>query len=81
MAAARSQFDHVDPARLQEIVGERLGEPLALGWRREEGGVVHAERREDPLGEELAEALPRDDLDDAAEHVGRMAVFPNALAG
>jgi len=39
--------------------------------------VVHAERREDPLAEELVERLPRDAGDDEAEeHVARVAVGP-----
>ena len=62
--------------RLQRVVGERLGEPVAFGGRRVEGGVDHAERPQHALGDELAEALARHDLQHAAEHVGRQAVFP-----
>ena len=45
--------------------------------RCEKGGVVHAERRKNALAQNLAERRAGDDLDDAAEHVGRVAVFPD----
>ena len=41
-----------------------------------ERGVGHAERPEDPLGEELVERLAGDDLDDPPEDVGRHRVQP-----
>ena len=39
-------------------------------------GAGHAERIEDVLLLELVQRLSRDDLDDAAEHVGGVAVAP-----
>ncbi len=47
---------------------------LASG--REEGGVGHAERAEDPRAQHVAEPRALDDLDDPPEHVGRDAVLP-----
>src|SRR5207248_8207946 len=41
-----------------------------------ERGVGHAKGIEQPLSLELKQRLPRYHLDDAPEHVGRMAVVP-----
>src|SRR5262249_16606290 len=41
-----------------------------------EAGLRHLQGRENALGQERAEALAADDLDDAAEHVGRAAIVP-----
>ena len=41
-----------------------------------ERGLAHAEGIEQALLLELVQRLSRHDLDDAAEHVGRMAVVP-----
>ena len=43
-----------------------------------EGRVVHAQRSEDMVGEELVEGLSRGDLDHASEHVGGDGVVPLA---
>jgi len=55
----------------------RLRAPAEFRFRREERGVVHSERRKNPLAQHLAERRSGDDLDDAPEHVGGVAVFPN----
>ena len=65
---------------VQGSVGERFGEAGGVGFRRVERGLGHLQRRQDALGQERAERLAGDDLDDAAEHVGRAAVVP-AFAG
>ena len=41
-----------------------------------EAGILHAERIEQPFLLELIERFAGHDLDDAAEHVGRLAVVP-----
>ena len=41
-----------------------------------ECGLGHLQRRQDAFGQERAERFAGDDLDDAAEHVGRAAVIP-----
>ena len=58
--------------RIDLRLGEAGGRPPGRG----ETGVGHAERAGDAPAIEIAERLARDDLDDAAEHIGRHAVFP-----
>jgi hypothetical protein len=41
-----------------------------------ECGLRHLQRRQDAFGQERAERFAGDDLDDAAENVGRAAVVP-----
>ena len=48
----------------------------AFASPRMEGGLGHLQRRQDAFGQERAERLAGDDLDDAAEHVGGAAVVP-----
>ena len=64
-------------ARLRVGRVER-GEPIVVGLVGVEAGLDHAERPEHARREELVERLAGDDLDDAAEHVGRDAVVPLA---
>ena len=58
------------------IVRERLGEAAGVLLAGVERGLGHLQRRQDPLGQEGAEAFAGDDLDDAAENVGGAAVVP-----
>ncbi len=66
---------HLDhrPAGAEAVQRGQPRRPVVLD---PEGGVGHAERAEDPLGEELVERLPGGDLDHAAEDVGGDAVVP-----
>src|SRR5215472_9263547 len=58
------------------IVGKGLCEPTGIVLAGEEGRLGHLQRREDTFGQEGAERLAADDLDDAAEDVGGTAVVP-----
>ena len=64
-------------ARLEHGEAERLRPPRQFLRRRVERGVRHAERAEYARLQDLAEARVGDDLDDAAEHIGREAIFPH----
>ena len=55
----------------------RLRLARQLGRWNEKRGVVHAERLKNASSENVAQFPTRNHLDDAAEHVGRDAVFPN----
>ncbi len=57
-------------------IGLRLGNPRHALAGRGKAGIDHAERAGDALGKYLAQRLAGCHLDDAAEHVGRHAVFP-----
>jgi hypothetical protein len=85
-AAAARQAVGLPVADLAErVVPDRLSRPrlrhvqcreiLALGAER---CVVHAERGEDPLSEELIKLLPGHDFDQPAEHVRRDRIVPFA---
>ena len=77
-ALRRARVEELGVGADRTIVGERLGDtPLARLVGHVERRVLHAERVEDPLLLELVERLLRDDLHDAAEHVGRVAVVPH----
>ncbi len=52
--------------RGHDVERERIGAPASFVRRREEGGVDHAERAEQPLLQDLAEARALDDLDHAS---------------
>ncbi len=54
----------------------RVDQPRELVRRHEEAGIDHAERLEDPVLKEPVERPARSDLDQAAQHVDAMAVFP-----
>ena len=72
-------FQHVEELDLVAVPGidrEGLGEAAGIGLGGVERGLVHLQRRQDPLGQERAERLAGDDFDDPAEHVGRAAVVP-----
>ena len=58
------------------IVRERLGEALVRVRARGEAGIAHAQRRKNSLMQKRAQGLPGDNLDDAADDVGGMAVIP-----
>ena len=64
-------------SRSLEAGGKRLGAPVELVRGRIEGRVDHAERLKDALLQQPPEAHAGDDLDNAAEHIGRVAVFPD----
>ena len=62
---------------LKAIVRQRLGDARPLRLIRDvESGLGHAKRIEQPLLFELKQRLSRNDLDDAAENIGRVAVIP-----
>ena len=75
----RGRVRRVD-ARGHAVGRERIGAPVDLAGRSEEGRVDHAERAEQAMLQHLAELRALDRLDHAPEHVGREAIFPD-LAG
>lgn len=56
----------------------RHGEPIQVAGGHGERGVDHPERARHLRGAARIQRLPRDDLDDAAEHVGGHGVVPLA---
>src|SRR5438445_356083 len=75
----RRLLQHVEELHFLAVPGigrERFREPAGILFSRVEGGLGHLQRRENPLGQERAERLAADDLDDAAEDVGGPAVVP-----
>ena len=75
----RRLFQHVEELHFVAGPGigrERLGEAAGVFLAGMERGLGHLQRRQDALGQERAQRLAGDDLDDAAENVGGAAVIP-----
>ena len=84
-AAARRQARHFADQRIPWQRGERaLGlvpcvdrrDPRQLRFWYEEAGVLHPERREDPVAQEVRKRFPRQLLDQIALNVDGHAVDP-----
>ena len=59
------------------IVGKRFGETLLpVLVRKEKAGVAHIERIKHPLLFECVERFAGNHLDDAPDHIERVAIFP-----